>query len=161
PLLQDLNERRYPQETMAFIKQERLPAPLFNAYAWGGYELWRLYPDYQVFMDGRTHVYGREVLQDFLEVSTLGRGWRAVLDKWGIQTVLAHRPSQLAQVLQAVEGWRLVFVEREAAVFVRESEGNHALLDRLPQVTLWQPLPEVAAALVAALSAIQAGDDEG
>ncbi len=160
PFLQDLNERRYPQDTIAFIKGEGLPAPLFNAYAWGGYELWRLYPEYRVFMDGRTHVYGREVLQDFLEVSTLGRRWRAVLDKWGIQTVLAQRPSQLAQVLLAVGGWRLVFVEREAAVFVRESEGNQALLERLPPVSLWPPIPEVVTALVAGLSAVEAGDDE-
>jgi hypothetical protein len=160
PFLQDLNERRYPRDTIAFIKGERLPAPLFNAYAWGGYELWRLYPEYRVFMDGRTHVYGREVLQDFLEVSTLGRRWRAVLDKWGIQTVLAQRPSQLAQVLLAVGGWRLVFVEREAAVFVRESEGNQALLERLPPVSLWPPIPEVVTALVAGLSAVEAGDDE-
>jgi hypothetical protein len=160
PLRQDLNEARYPQETMTFIKREGLPAPLFNAYAWGGYELWRLYPDYQVFIDGRTHVYGREVLEDFLEVTSLGRRWRAVLDKWGIQTVLAQRPSQLAQVLLAVGGWRLVFAEREAAVFVRESQGNQALLERLPPVSMWQPAPEVMTALNAAMSAVAAGDDE-
>jgi tetratricopeptide (TPR) repeat protein len=160
PLRQDLNEVRYPQETMTFIKRERLPAPLFNAYAWGGYELWRLYPDYLVFIDGRTHVYGREVLEDFLEVSNLGRRWRAVLDKWGIQTVLAQRPSPLAQVLLAVGGWRLVFAEREAAVFVREGQGNQALLERLPPVSMWQPQPEVMTALAAALSAVAAGDDE-
>jgi tetratricopeptide (TPR) repeat protein len=160
PFLQDLNERRYPRETIGFIKRERLPAPLFNAYAWGGYELWRLYPDYRVFIDGRTHVYGREVLQDFLEINTLGPRWRAVLDKWRIETVLAQRPSQLAQVLLAVGGWRLVFAEHEAAVFVRESDGNQALLERLPPVSLWQPLPEVLTALVAGLSAVEAGDDE-
>src|SRR5262249_41155292 len=106
PFLQDLNERRYPGGAVAFIKQERLPAPLFNTYAWGGYELWRLYPDYRVFIDGRTHVYGREVLQDFLEVTTLGRHWDTVLDKWRIQTVLAQRHSQLTQVLPAVGGRR-------------------------------------------------------
>ncbi len=160
PFLQDLNERRYPQATMAFIKQERLPAPLFSAYAWGGYELWRLYPEYRVFIDGRTHVYGREVLQDFLEVTTLGARWRAVLDTWRIQTVLAARNSPLTQVLLAVGGWRLVFAERETAVFVRETDANRPLLARLPPVTLAETLPEVAVALATALSAAEAGDDE-
>lgn len=159
PFLQDLNEDRYPAQTMAFIKQERLPAPLFNAYAWGGYELWRLYPEYRVFIDGRTHVYGREVLQDFLEVTTLGPRWRAVLDGWGIQTVLSDRSSPLTQVLLAVSGWRLVFAEREATVFVRESEANRDLLARLEPVTPFQPGSEVTQALRAGWSAAAAGDE--
>jgi len=161
PFFQDLNERRYPAETMAFIRQERLPAPLFNAYAWGGYELWRLYPDYQVFIDGRTHVYGRDVLQDFLEVTTLGPRWRVVLDKWNVQTVLAERRSQLTQVLLAVGGWRPVFAEREAVVFVRDAPANQAWLARLQPVPLAHPFPELARALAAGLTAAQAGDDEG
>lgn len=160
PFLQDLNEGRYPAQTMAFIKQERLPAPLFNVYAWGGYELWRLYPEYRVFIDGRTHVYGQEVLQDFLEVTTLGPRWRAVLDGWGIQTVLSDRNSPLTQVLLAVGGWRLVFVEREATVFVRVSAVNRGLLARLEPVTLFPPGSDVTRALRAGLSAAEAGDEK-
>jgi len=119
PLLQDLDERRYPERTMAFIKQAQLPGPIFNVYAWGGYELWRLYPEYRVFIDGRTHVYGPELLADFLEVTTVGDRWRAVLDKWAIQTILATPGSPLAQALEAVGGWRPVFAERDAVVFLR------------------------------------------
>jgi tetratricopeptide (TPR) repeat protein len=161
PFLQDLNERRYPRDTIAFIKGERLPAPLFNAYAWGGYELWRLYPEYRVFIDGRTHVYGREVLQDFLEVTTLGPRWRDVLDKWNIQTVLAERRSQLTQVLLAVGGWRPIFAEREAVVFLREAPANEPHLSRLAAVPLTEPIPDVWRALASALAAAQAGDEEG
>jgi len=160
PLLQDLNERRYPEQTMAFIKRERLPGPLFNDYAWGGYELWRLYPDYQVFMDGRTHVYGRDVLRDFLEVTSVGTRWHAVLDKWKIQTILVPPRSSLARTLQTVGGWRPVFAEREAVVFLREAEANRELLSRHPAVTLSGLSPDVAEALSQALRAAEAGDDE-
>jgi len=159
PFLLDLNEARYPERTMSFIKRERLPEPLFNAYAWGGYEIWRLYPDYRVFIDGRTHVYGREVLRDFLEVANLGTRWEAVLDQWQIQTVLALRGSHLTQALLAVGGWRPVFAEREAVVFVRESEAHRALLSRLQPVSLTGPSPEVVEALTAALAAAEAGDE--
>lgn len=160
PFVQDLNERRYPERTMAFIKAERLPAPLFNAYAWGGYELWRLYPDYRVFIDGRTHVYGSEILQDFLEVAALGTRWQEVLDKWQIQTVLTERRSSLTQVLRAVGGWRLVFAEREAALFVRDTGAHRDLLARLQPVVLADPAPEVVRALTSAMAAAEAGDVE-
>jgi tetratricopeptide (TPR) repeat protein len=161
PFFQDLNERRYPVDTVAFIRRERLPAPLFNSYAWAGYELWRLYPDYQVFIDGRTHVYGREILRDFLEVTTLGTRWREVLDRWRVQTILTARHSQLTQLLLALGGWRPVFAEREAVVFVRESPLNQAVLARLEPVEVWPTPTPVDRALAAALASAQVGNDEG
>jgi hypothetical protein len=135
PLDLDLNESRYPGRTMAFILENRLPPQLFSVYAWGGYELWRLYPDYRMFMDGRTHVYGPDVLKDYLDVVNVGPRWQVVLDRWQVQTILALRPSPLAETLQAQGGWRLVFSEREAAVFVRETDANRPLLARLTRLS--------------------------
>jgi hypothetical protein len=135
PLRLDLHEGRYPERTMAFIREHRLPAPLFSVYAWAGYELWRLYPEYRMFMDGRTHVYGPDVLKDFLEVTNVGPRWQLVLDKWQVQTILALRPSPLMETLLAQGGWRHVFTEREAVVFVRDTDANRPLLDRLARLS--------------------------
>jgi hypothetical protein len=131
PLRLDLDESRYPGRTMAFIRENRLPPPLFSVYAWGGYELWRLYPEYRMFIDGRTHVYGRDVLRDFLDVTNVAPRWQGVLDKWHVQTILALRASPLTATLLAQGGWRLVFTEGEAVVFVRETDANQPLLTRL------------------------------
>ena len=131
PLRLDLAESRYPGRTMTFIREHRLPARLFSVYAWGGYELWRLYPEYRMFMDGRTHVYGADVLKDFLDVVNVSPRWQVVLDKWQVQTILALRSSALTETLVAQGGWRLVFTEREAVVFVRDTDANRPLLARL------------------------------
>ena len=135
PLRLDLEESRYPERTMAFIRENRLPPQLFSVYAWGGYELWRLYPEYRMFMDGRTHVYGPDVLKEFLDVVNVSPRWQVVLDKWQVQTILALRSSPLAETLLAQGGWRLVFTEREAVVFVRETDANRPLLARLARVS--------------------------
>jgi hypothetical protein len=116
---------------MAFIRDNQLPPRLFSVYAWGGYELFRLYPEYRMFMDGRTHVYGPEVLKEFLDVVNVSPHWQTVLDKWQVQTILALRASPLTETLRAQGGWRLVFTEREAVVFVRETDANRPLLARL------------------------------
>lgn len=135
PLRLDLAESRYPERTMAFIRENRLPHQLFSVYAWGGYELWRLYPEYRMFMDGRTHVYGPDVLREFLDVVNVSPRWQVVLDKWQVQTILALRSSPLSETLLAQGGWRLVFTEREAAVFVRETDANRPLLARLARLS--------------------------
>ena len=36
-----------------------------NHYNWGGYFIWKLYPQYRVFMDGRADVYGDALMTDF------------------------------------------------------------------------------------------------
>jgi hypothetical protein len=131
PVRLDLAEWRYPRGAVTFIQEHDLPAPLFNVYAWAGYELWRFYPRYRVFIDGRTHVYGPEVLDDYLAVVNLAGRWQAVLDRWQIQTILANHPSVLVEALALSPGWRLVFRGEGAAVFVRESPQNRDLLGRL------------------------------
>ena len=135
PLRLDLDESRYPERTMTFIRENRLPPQLFSVYAWGGYELWRLYPEYRMFMDGRTHVYGPDVLKEFLDVVNVSPRWQTVLDKWQVQTILALRSSPLTETLLAQGGWRLVFTEREAVVFVRETDANRPLLARLARLS--------------------------
>jgi hypothetical protein len=170
PLRLDLDEGRYPARTMTFIRDNQLPRQLFSVYAWGGYELWRLYPEYRIFMDGRTHVYGTEVLKDFLDVVNVSPRWQGVLDKWQVQTILALRGSPLTETLKVQGGWRLVFTEREAVVFVRDTDANRPLLDRLARLSREEPPTErtesadghgVPAAANAILAAMAPGTGDG
>jgi hypothetical protein len=159
-LAQDLNEARYPVRSVEFMKREAVPGPLFNLYLWGGYELWRLYPDYQVFFDGRTHVYGEGVVRDYLAVAMAHPEWKAVLDRWRIQSVLTAPSSPLTQALEASAEWRLLFVDQEALIFVRNVAAHQALFDRIGSVTRAAPRRVVRAALAAAMLAVERGDDE-
>ncbi|MCS6883764.1 MAG: hypothetical protein NZU74_20800, partial [Chloroflexaceae bacterium] len=43
-----------PVGAAEFIRRERPPGPMFNSYNFGGYLMWALYPEYPVFVDGRT-----------------------------------------------------------------------------------------------------------
>jgi tetratricopeptide (TPR) repeat protein len=142
------------------MKRERVPGPLFNLYLWGGYELWRLFPDYQVFFDGRTHVYGEAVVRDYLTVAMVHPDWKSVLDRWGIQSVLTAATSPLTQALESSRDWRLVFVDHEAILFVRDVAENRALFDRIGRVARPTPRSVVRAALNAGVRAAERGEDE-
>src|SRR5260370_19953613 len=51
------------------------PVRVFNYYDYGGYLVWRLYPDgSRVFIDGRVEVFGPDVFSPYLRVSYLGSG---------------------------------------------------------------------------------------
>ncbi len=86
------------------IETEQYPGELFNSYNWGGYVLWRLYPNYLSFVDGRTDLFGDEILDQYFNLWLAEPGWEGELEKWDIGLVLVEPYSPLAHALQGI-GW--------------------------------------------------------
>ena len=61
---------------------------MMNHYNWGGYFIWKLYPQYRVFMDGRADVYGDALMNQFGATYYLIDDWKKSLQTWGIRTLV-------------------------------------------------------------------------
>ncbi len=109
-----------PVAAVEYIEREQPPRQIFNSYNWGGYLLFAA-PDYPVFVDGRTDLYGDAFLTQYLQTAIGGDGWRETLDSYGINTVLVEKESGLARQLRAEPGWQEVYTDALASIFVRES----------------------------------------
>jgi hypothetical protein len=120
-VLQPIAEaREFPGAAVNFMLAERPPQPIYNEYTWGGYFIWRLYPDYRVYIDGRADVYGDQLVEESLKVHDANPGWRELLNKYGTRTVLVKPDSGLATSLRDETGWQKVFEDRQAIIFVRQ-----------------------------------------
>lgn len=109
-----------PVQAVEYIEREQPPTPIFNSYNWGGYMLFSL-PDYPVFVDGRTDLYGDDFLTNrYLQTAIGATGWRETLDEYGINTVVVEAGSGLARNLREAAGWSLDYEDEMAVVFVRE-----------------------------------------
>jgi hypothetical protein len=111
--------QEFPAAAVDFIRDRKPSQPIFNEYVWGGYLIWRLYPDYRVYIDGRADVYGDELMKEFLTVNDGKPAWREPLDNHGIRTVLVKSDVALASLLRQDSGWRKVFEDKQAVIFVR------------------------------------------
>jgi len=111
--------QEFPSAAVAFIRKEQPPQPIYNEYIWGGFLIWKLYPDYQVFIDGRADVYGDRLVQEWVETNDGKPGWRERLDTSGIRTVLVKRDAALASLLRQDNGWQNIFEDQQAVIFVR------------------------------------------
>ncbi len=109
----------YPTEAVAFVRDHALPGPMFNSYNWGGYLIWTLYPDYPVFVDGRTDLYDDDFLREYLKVAWARPGWPEVLDRYSVNFIFVESDSVLATVLAGNETWPQVYADEKAALFVR------------------------------------------
>jgi hypothetical protein len=115
---------RYPLAAIASLRSKGRPQKLFVYYDWGGYALWKLYPEYRVFVDGRADLYGDDLLRQAIRiVPNLRTGWREVLDSWNVETVLVPQSSALAQALLIDREWQAVFQDSQAVIFERKPGG--------------------------------------
>jgi hypothetical protein len=115
----DWEKSRFPARATTFLDTQKLPAPLFNSYDFGGYLIWRLYPRYQVYIDGRTDLYGHTFFDDFLQIYQVHGDPRPALDRAGIRTVLVEPSSGLANFLRTQNDWRRLYEDRVAVIFSR------------------------------------------
>ncbi len=150
-----LLEWRYPDAAVDFILEQQLPANLFNSYVSGGYLMWKLYPDYRVFWDGRQ---GSEELNRAGNDITYARaGWQQLLDRYQVNTVVTEPLSfidgvqyPMVQELRKSAFWALVFADQSSVVFVRKAavEGRWLMEHQLPARRLDEAILAEAALLV-------------
>jgi len=111
---------QFPQKAVAFLRAGDHPQRIFVFYDWGGYAIWKLYPEYRVFVDGRADLYGDDLLRQSIKtVVDLRTGWRDVLDSWKVEAVLVPPTCALAQALLLDPGWHAAFSDSKAIILLR------------------------------------------
>lgn len=112
--------RTYPAAAVAFLATQHLPGPLLNPYDWGGYFIWKLYPEYRVFIDGRSDLYGDQLMDEFAAVYQVKHEWKTALERWHITAVVAPPTAPLAVALRQEPAWQQVYGDDQAVVLVRQ-----------------------------------------
>jgi hypothetical protein len=110
----------FPKAAVDWIAENQPQGNLFNSYGWGGYIIWRLYPHYPVYIDGRADVYGDKFIFEYLDVYHARLGWEQVLDTHAVRLVLVEPESGLAIALRQSSGWKNVYEDQISVVFDRK-----------------------------------------
>ncbi len=91
-----------------------------NSYEWGGYLIWRFWPELRVFIDGRCLVYQDDIIGQTLQVERGREGWRDVLDRWDIEMLVIRYRSRECSQLFLDSGYTCVYWDDIAVVALRE-----------------------------------------
>lgn len=109
---------KFPAAAVEFLRA-REAGPIFNAYGWGGYLIWKLHPARLVYIDGRADVYGDEFVEDFLKTEGGEPGWRARLERDSVRAVLIVPEAALASLLREDALWEKVYEDSQAVIFFK------------------------------------------
>ena len=117
--LSEAERRSLPAGAVDFVLRENPQGEMFNDYDWGGYLIWRMYPRYRVFADGRTTLYGEEILGEYLTVALGKPGWDEILRKYDVGFAVLKTGSMAARWLESRPGWCEVYRDEVAVVLSR------------------------------------------
>ncbi len=111
----------FPINAIEYLEETGLPTGnVFNEFGWGGYLLYRLWPDNLVFIDGQTDFYG-EKLTSIHQQTIMGQGdWQLTLDQYKISWVILSPNRPLEKLLSMSHSWEKIYSDSIASVFIRQ-----------------------------------------
>jgi hypothetical protein len=133
---------RYPTAMADYMRQQHKSGRIFNDYGMGGYLIYRLAPQNQVYIDGRTQIlYPLEHMQRYEEVSKTRdvKLLRGELNKYSIDQIIWKYTQFRHDLVQEAGGFGLDFLDARLVLYTRGS-ANFSLLGKLlAKPECWRP----------------------
>jgi hypothetical protein len=108
---------KFPVTAVDWILEQDKKGPMFNYFPWGGYLLYRMWPEEQVFIDGQTDFYGEALTRQYEKVLTLQDGWQEILTQYQVRWVLMPTDSRLIEALSEDPRWELTYQDKTATIY--------------------------------------------
>lgn len=110
-----------PLGAVKYLREAPPEGQVFNVYEWGDVLQWAGPPGMQVFVNSHAHLVPREVWLHYLQVVDQAAGWEEVLDRYGVNTVVADHQYRAALIRRLKESaaWKVGYEDNLSVVFVR------------------------------------------
>ena len=121
-----------------FVKNNKLAGPVFNNFDVGSYLIWKLYPEFRVFVDGRPEAYSTDFFQKiYIPMQESPELWQKYSDQYKINYVFFdyHDITPWAQTFLSFisqdKNWPLVYKDNSIVIFLRRTSQNLPIIQKL------------------------------
>lgn len=147
-----INEQKFPEAIMTKLLEIKPPGNIFTEYSYGSYFVYKMYPQYKVYIDGgrMDQVYGEEFYQHYIKIGNDRETIKADIAKYTIQAFVLPLPNapddvvEIYKYLSTDPGWSLTFFDDHFLVFV---DAAVTLKKQIPTFSLLNPLLDLEKAL--------------
>jgi hypothetical protein len=129
-LVHRFDEETMPVAAVEFLQKEHISGNMFNNDEFGDYIIYAAWPEYKVFFDGRSDMYGAERIKEYYKVARIEPGWQDILKKYDIKWVIYNDKSTLSQFLLQRDDWRLIYADKVANIFIKNIPENLVWLEK-------------------------------
>jgi hypothetical protein len=117
--------KRFPSGAADYLDAHKSRGAVFAPDSWGGYLIYRLYPQIRVAVDDRHDFYGEEFLKSYLQTMHVEPGWENFLQLYPVQYVLLPKDSALANILAETPSWQPIYTDDVAVIFAPIKAETH------------------------------------
>jgi hypothetical protein len=110
----------FPVDAVNWLQENPQKGDMFNSFTWGGYLLYRLWPDKQVFIDGQTDFYGEALSREYAQVMNAAEGWQSILEDYQVEWAILPSKDGIVQALSSDLGWESVYSDDTAVILRRK-----------------------------------------
>ena len=128
------DREKLPVDAVQFMKKERIIGNMFNNDEFGDYIIYSSWPEYKVFFDGRSDMYGVERMREYFKIIRVEDSFEKVLKKYDINMIVFGSESQLSKYLLLGDNWRLIYTDKVANIFLKNTEMNKELIEKYRHV---------------------------
>jgi hypothetical protein len=133
------DEEKKPVAAVEFLKKENLQGNMFDNDEFGDYIIYAAWPQYKVFFDGRSDMYGTKIMREYFKVVKIKPGWDGVIRKYNMNWIIYNANSALSLFLMERDDWELIYADKVANIFVKDIPENQNLIEKYSNVKLVIP----------------------
>jgi hypothetical protein len=130
------NDKIFPVAAVDFLKREKLSGNMFNNDEFGDYLIFSAWPQYKVFTDGRSDMYGEKHGSPYLKVAGVQPGWKEILRRYDVSWVFFQTHTALTAALLDQPDWQPIYSDKVATIFVRKLPDHQRLISKYPSVSV-------------------------
>ena len=130
------SEKRAAVAAVEFLKNEHIKGRMFNNDEIGDYIIYAAWPKYKVCVDGRSLVYGTDIMKEYMELARVKPGWEKTLEKYNFSWIIYNANTPLSILLMQRDDWKLIYADKVANIFVKDIPENQYLIEKYPDVEL-------------------------
>lgn len=110
------NPDQFPVQAADWLTANPQAGNMFNEFTWGGYLLYRFWPEQPVFIDGQTDFYGAELVNEYLTTLRVQKGWQDILQKYDVSWAIIPTDFPMVEALQDKLNWQIVYQDDTATI---------------------------------------------
>lgn len=114
--------KRFPVQAVEWLEHQPARSPVFCPDSWGGYMIYRTYPELKTTVDDRHDLYGSEYFKQYLKIVRVEPGWNEALAETRADWLLLPVQSATATLLRQVPAWSVVYSDETAVIFQRAAK---------------------------------------
>jgi hypothetical protein len=110
----------FPVNAVNWLDENPQEGNMFNYFPWGGYLLYREWPDRLVFIDGQTDFYGEKFTREYEQIISLSGNWNNILEKYQITLALIPTNSSLEKALLQLGEWSIIYQDDTSTILKKD-----------------------------------------